>query len=284
MSETIRLEIPQWQGGMNPNYVMGAKILAALVPDGNAETIKVPVDMGFERQSETERIDGKGTLLAQMETTRSILATEKPDKVITLGGDCSVSEAPFEYLHNQYGEHFGVIWLDAHPDISNEQQSQHLHEMVLANLLGKGARDFNSQNPLQPSHVMLAGLEYEQLRPMDQAVKDLAIDYATPQQLAKTNQPILTWIKANQIEQVAIHWDLDVLSPADFRSILPARPYLDSAQFGAAIGEMTLKQVTYLLRAVSEAADLVGLTLAEPMPWDAIHLNHALAQLPIFRD
>ena len=30
--KTIRLDIPQWQGGNNPNYVFGSELLSIIVP------------------------------------------------------------------------------------------------------------------------------------------------------------------------------------------------------------------------------------------------------------
>lgn len=88
----------------------------------------------------------------------------------------------------------------------------------------------------------------------------------------------------NGIKHVAVHWDLDVLDPDDFKSILPAEPYLDRSQFGAAIGSMTLDQVIKLLTDVGTDADLVGLTIAEHMPWDAIRLRKGLSKLKIFSE
>ncbi len=40
--KTIRLLMPQWQGG-NPNYAFGAELLAWLAPDNHQPLIKVSV-------------------------------------------------------------------------------------------------------------------------------------------------------------------------------------------------------------------------------------------------
>lgn len=280
---TLRISLPQWQGGMNHNYQFGNQILNAIVPPSiETPTLQIPLAGGDETTSKT--VDGEGALLAQMQHVRAVLAKREPSRVITLGGDCSVSEAPFDYLHGQYPEHFGVIWLDAHPDISTPEQSHHLHEMVVADLLHLGAPMFNSavEHPIEPTAVFFAGLQHQALRPMDGLVDELGMAYATSDQLTSSSQPLLAWLKEHQIEHVAVHWDLDVIDPDEFRSILPAQPQLDRSQFGAAIGAMTLQQVTRLLQDVSEATDLVGLTLAEHMPWDAINLRQALSQIPIF--
>ncbi|MDV7719499.1 arginase family protein [Pediococcus ethanolidurans] len=266
---------------MNQNYILGAQLLAAIVPPSmQAETITVPTSVAAVGN---QQVDAQETLLTQMKLTTDILATKQPAKVITLGGDCSVSEAPFDYLHGQYPTDFGVIWLDAHPDISDPQTSSHVHEMVVANLLQQGAPAFNEQvqHPLQPEQIFFAGLQYQDLRPMDAAVDTLKIAYATPQQL-ESSDLIGDWLKQQQIKHLAIHWDLDVLSPDSYRSILPAQPGLDQSQFCAAIGSMTLTSVIQLLTAISAQTEVVGLTIAEHMPWDAINLRNGLARLPIF--
>lgn len=44
MTETLRLIMPQWQGGNNPAYSLGAKLLAWLAPAANGTPqIEVPI-------------------------------------------------------------------------------------------------------------------------------------------------------------------------------------------------------------------------------------------------
>lgn len=283
MSNKLRIVLPQWQGGMNPNYRLGAKLLNALVPESNqTETLEIPISK--EEHQTNGVVDEEKILLNQMKTTFDTLTIKNPDKVITLGGDCSISEAPFDYLHGKYPDDFGMIWLDAHPDISNPTTSSHIHEMVVANLIHKGAKNFNEQvkNPIDPKKVLFAGLKYNDLRPMDNLVKDLNMSYITPEELKKDSSPVLDWIKNNNIKHIAIHLDLDVLDPDDFRAILPAEIGLDRSKFGAAIGAMKLAEMVRLLEDVENNTDLVGLSIAEHMPWDDINLHNGLSKLAIF--
>ena len=242
----------------------------------------VPISQTAES---TGMVDGDQALLDQHTQVRAALANVQPNRVITLGGDCAVSAVPFDYLHGRYPDDFGVIWLDAHPDISTVKDSHHFHEMVVSNLLKVSGSGFDQdiEHPLQPNQVFFAGLIEADLRPMDRLVKDLGIAVATPEQL-ENGSPIKSWMAQNGIKHVAVHWDLDVLDPDDFKSILPAEPYLDRSQFGAAIGSMTLDQVIKLLTDVGTDADLVGLTIAEHMPWDAIRLRKGLSKLKIFSE
>lgn len=289
MSEqrTVRLILPQWQGGVNPDYLFGAELLAqVLPPDDQAETIHVPVSTNLAAsQTATDGVAGKPVLLQQMAETKSILDVKQPDRVITAGGDCSISEAPFDYLSGKYGERLGVLWLDVHPDIADPSTSQHVHEMVVANLLGKGDPDFSKAvaNPILPRQLMYGGLDHAALRPMDQAVDALGIRYATPEDLASDSQSILDWLAAEQLTHLAVHFDLDVLTPADFRSILPAQPHTAVSDFCAAVGQMALRQIVRVMHDVSQHADIVGFSIAEHMPWDAINLRHALREIAIFK-
>ena len=41
--KTIRLLMPQWQGGNNPTYQLGARMLAWLAPPSKATLFEVPV-------------------------------------------------------------------------------------------------------------------------------------------------------------------------------------------------------------------------------------------------
>lgn len=286
---TLRLLIPQWQGGMNPNYVLGAQLLAIIAPPSEVdETITISVPENFEAPLATkEGIDRFEELMGQTKETLTVLAEKKPDKVITFGGDCSISQAPFAYLSEKYGEKLGILWLDAHPDIARPEHSSHLHEMVLGNLIGQGSPEFAATvtTPVPPNRVMYAGLMKEDLRSgLDDGVWENQIALATPVDLADSSQPILDWITANGIEVLAVHFDLDVLSPDGFRSIYPAEPGTRVEDFPVAVGQLNLADVVRILTDIAEQAELVGLSIAEHLPWDAINLRKALSQISIFKD
>lgn len=284
--KTLRMILPQWQGGVNPDYLFGAELLAFIAPPGKTdETVSVVVNDDFAAPlAEENGVAGEQVLLDQLEETARILAIRQPDKLIVFGGDCSVSQAPFDYLSGKYGDRMGVLWLDAHPDISTPATTTHSHEMVLGNILGRGAPRFAEQmkHPVAAERVMYGGLVEEELRPMDEAVRSLGLRVASPAALAEDSGPVIEWIRETGITSLAVHWDLDVVSPDDFRAILPAKPYLKKEDFGAAVGELTLAQVVRLLGDVNAHAELVGLCIAEHMPWDAMNLRKALGSIPIF--
>ena len=286
--KTIRLCCPQWQGGVNPDYVFGAELLSVIAPPSTKdETIVVPVARNFSDPLQTvEGIDWGGALLSQMNSVRQTLEEQQPDHLIVFGGDCSVTQVPFDYLSGKYGADIGILWLDAHPDISSPETSSHLHEMPLSDLLGLNPNSeiTRVKNPFSAEKVFMAGLIEERLRPMDQACKDLCLRIASPEELAETSQPVLDWIKQTGIRCLAVHWDLDVLSPVDFRSIYPAEPYTNADEFPAAVGRMKLNEIGRLLTDVSSMTEIVGLSITEHLPWDAFRMRKMLAGVSIFRD
>lgn len=286
---TLRLVYPQWQGGVNKDYYFGGKLLAFIAPENkNDETIEVPVDNDFSVKMETvDGIDYGEILLKQQKEVYKILNNKQPDKIIVFGGDCSVSQVPFDYLHGKYGDKLGILWLDAHPDVADNKGSTHLHEYVLGNLLGQSQNSKITavKNPFKPEKVMFAGLIEKELRPViDEKAKTLNIKIATPQELFENSKPILNWIKENDIKYLVVHWDLDVLSKKDFRSNTQSKPHMTKEQYGAAMGELSLEQVARILYDINCEAEIVGLSIAEHMPYDAINLRNILSEISIFKE
>lgn len=284
--KTIRLDMPQWQGGNNPNYVLGSKLLQVIVPESQSiESVSVPVNMDFNHRLEKSNgIEGEKIITEQHENARRILTIKNPDKIIVLGGDCSISQVPFDYLSQKYGNELGILWLDAHPDVATVETSSRNHEMVLNNLITRTNSSLATTvyNPVDSNRVMIAGLIYDELREKDQNVNIKHLSYATPEQLFENSDIIIDWIKKEGIQYLAVHFDLDVLSPEDFRSIYPAEPYLES--FGSAIGKLTLEHVGRIFDDIAKYSDIVGLTIAEHMPWDAMRLRKMLSGISIFND
>ncbi len=288
MTRIVRLNYPQWEGGINPNYVIGNRIMNSIVPKKSSmKIIDVPVASvdrldSFKRKND---VDAEEVLKQQISAAEQSLLLKDPDKVITIGGDCSVSLAPFNYLSGKYGDKLGIIWLDAHPDISDTTQSHHLHEMVVSTLMHQGAKSFEKliNHPINKHQVLFAGLIAEDLRPMDDKVEKLNMKYLTPSDLENDQSPLINWIKENNFTKIAVHWDLDVLSYEDFRSIYPAEPHTDPNKYPAAVGTMKLKQVFNILAEIEKNSDLVGLSIAEHMPWDAINIRNGLSKLSLFK-
>ena len=90
---------------------------------------------------------------------------ENPDKIITIGGNCLVSLAPFDYLHGKY-KNTGIVWIDAHPDVSSPKDGYpNAHAMVLGSLMGYGDNSLsnmmknNKFNPDEILEILYVGLQ-----------------------------------------------------------------------------------------------------------------------------
>ena len=286
-NKTIRLIFPEWQGGINKNYAIGSEILKIVAPQGNqCEIVEVPVSKDFDK--ELEFVDGfyeKTAIIAQQQAAYKILHEKQPDKILTFGGDCSVTQAPFDYLHGKYPDDMGILWIDAHPDISNTNDYTNEHAMVLGNLLGGGAQALSEivKHPFTPNQVMYVGLIDSQLLDYEKEKLDkMKIPYATPDQLVKYSNPVTDWIKENKFKYLAIHFDLDSLSPKDFYSLLCNEPHIPPVDY--AVGKLTLKDAVRVINDAAKEASLVGLTIAEYMPWDIINIRNEFSKIDIFND
>lgn len=287
MKKILRLTFPEWQGGVNPNYYMGSRLLTWLAPEGkNCESAEVPVDTDFEAEVPvTDGICAKEALVRQQRAAEAILEEKQPDKVIVLGGDCSVNQAPFDYLHGKYPEDTGILWIDAHPDFSEPGDGTHEHAMVLGNLLGGGVPDMAAmvKHPFRPEDVMYAGLVADGLETYEKEhMEKYRIAYATPEELAENNEKVLRWIRERGYKHLLVHWDLDVMSPKDFYSLLCNEPHITPVEY--AVGRMTLGQITGLIQEVSAVTEVVGLGITEYMPWDVIRFREALSRIAIFSE
>ncbi|WP_342753230.1 arginase family protein [Shouchella clausii] len=301
--KTIRLLMPQWQGGNNPNYSFGAELLAWLAPENDQPLIHVPVQTYDGTPLENENgINGRKQLLEQLEAAQHIIHAHKPDRIVMFGGDCLVEQAPFAYLNERYGGDLGLIWIDAHSDLVRYAGYDNGHTLPLGNLLGEGDEEFakHVNIPLKPENVFIAGLaaptEEETnaitkalqrqgivpTEPDTEVIQRLGIRTAGTKELANSTASIKKWIKESDIKHLAIHLDLDVLDPKAFRSLLFANP---EAPFNLTPeGTMQIPQLINLIKELSEETDVVGLGITEHMPWDAINLKNLLRDIPLLNE
>ncbi|MBE6084961.1 MAG: arginase family protein [Selenomonas ruminantium] len=284
MAKTLRLIAPDWQAGAKEDYYFGAQMLAALAPKGDEQTeYKVPVapPKGEPLKDENGVTEQKATV-SNVENAQAIIRKVQPERIITLGGNCLVSEAPFDYLHGKYGDELGIIWFDAHPDISTPEMFNHEHAMVLANLMQKGDPVHNKlvAHPFASKDILYVGLQPLTAEEEKQMEKH-GLSYTIQENGMLGNKEIKEWIANNNFKKLAVHWDLDVLAPTDYHSLYfnePEVPMFD----GASCGREKFIAVVEKLLVLQEMADIVGFTVAEYLPWDAIRLRKALNQLKIF--
>lgn len=289
--KTLRLLFPQWQGGNNPAYHFGSQLLNWLAPEatGPVEQVAIPAPDAVELRAENG-IVARAALLEQADSARRLIDGHRPDRLVVLGGDCLVDLAPFAYLNERYDGELAILWVDTHPDVITPHESEHGHTMVLGHLLGEGDADFTARvkRPVKPGNVMFAGRrdtssDFPEILAKETEMFDrLGLRTAGPEALADSSEPVLAWLRSTGAKHLAIHFDLDVLDPRLFRSLLfsnpdPSVPSVDTYPSG----RMTMAQIVRLLSDVSKVVDVVGLGITEHLPWDSLALRNMLAELPL---
>src|SRR5699024_2452483 len=81
----------------------------------------------------------RAAILASLTAAQEAIARHAPERILTLGGECAVSVAPFAALAEKYGEDLAVVWIDAHPDADTPATGyDRFHAMAAATLIGQG--------------------------------------------------------------------------------------------------------------------------------------------------
>lgn len=284
MTNTLRLITPDWQSGNKAEYNFGADLLKHLIPNNeNQKEIKIDVKSPQNNELSKENgVYGQSQIINNVKAAKNILEKEQPNKVITLGGNCMVSQAPFDYLNSKYQNDLGIIWIDTHPDISSPKNIPNEHAMVVANLLGKGDSKLSElvSNPLNQNQFLYVGLQDLLDFEIDN-LKKLNFDYEIQNQNIYNYPKIQEWINKNGFSKIAIHFDIDVLNPKEFRSTYFAEPNV--TEFPAISGQMSLNQLENILTGLFNHNEIVGFTIAEYLPWDQISLKNIFSKLNIFK-
>jgi arginase len=282
---TLRLNMPQWQGGDRQDYFFGSQLLQWLAPParGPVETVFVPEPKPGETLTIENGILARDAVLGQARAARKAIEKHRPARIVTLGGDCLIDLAPMAYPNKRYQGNLGVLWVDAHPDVQTPRDTPHAHAQVLGALLGRGDADLVAEVdlPLKPSRVMYAGLD-AWMPVENEVIGGLGLRVAGADALAESSAPVLDWISSEGIEKIAVHFDVDVLDPKKFGPTLFNKPDAP-ADFleGVPRGRMSVEQVVQLLNDVAGVTDVVGLAIAEYMPWEAIKTRDLLRRLPL---
>ena len=90
--------------------------------------------------------------------------------------------------------------------------------------------------------------------------------------MAADSRAVLEWLRGTGVSRVVIHLDLDVLDPAEIVAGVGVEP-----------DGMKMEQVARVIEDVAATYDVVGLTVAEPMPRIAIKIRNLLARLPLLK-
>lgn len=278
---------PQWQGAniarwlpefpadeVSRGYYLGSMLLEFLAPRTIHETFRVPVSTEIATRNETDGVLDREILVLQTKAALETLRIANPDKVVTLGGECSVSVPVFTYLAAKNIDDVAVVWIDAHPDITLPGDDYNgYHAMALTAIMGKGADPIVGQLPAKVSSdkVCLAGLRECEYPYIERRVEELGLTHFSPKELASDSTPLLNWLRNCDASKVMIHFDMDVMDPADILAAVADGPE----------GGLKLKEVVRLINDIAGEKELIALTIAEPMPRLAIRIKHMLSHLPM---
>ena len=282
--KTIRLLYPDHLGGGLDTYWFGAQVLQYILP-ANSRQKTVTVDIAPPDGTQKPVQDGiyaKDEVLAGIRDAAAKLDAENPDRVITIGGDCLVSLAPFDWLHAKYPA-AGIIWIDAHPDVSRAKDGYpNAHAMVLGALLGSGERTLVQTLrclPFKPDELLYIGLQ--SLHPYQKAFLDAAgVNYRVQTYSFVSDAEIAAF--AARFDQVLVHTDVDVLDERLFHSTYFANPELKGDGSGG--GKMTAAELSHILRIIDAHAEIAGLTIAEYLPFDEERLARAFSGIKLFSE
>lgn len=284
----LRLVYPQWQGGnvdhwmpdipaedSSRGYSLGAQILNLLLPVHSQKTVDVPVSMDINDRATEKGVSARRVILKQTEAALNLLAENDPAKIVTLGGECSVSVVPFTYLAAKYPDDVAIVWLDAHPDVNLPYDDyKGYHAMALTACLGMGDDEIMQMLPgkIDASKALLVGLRSWDTG-MKERQQELGIRGLSPADVADSSQPVLDWLKITGASKVLVHFDLDVLDPAEIIAGVGVEP-----------DGMKMEEAVRLMGDIASQYDIVGLTVAEFMPRVAIKLKRMLARLPLLTE
>ena len=216
----------------------------------------------------------RDVIVLQTKAALDTLKIANPDKVVTLGGECSVSVPVFTYLADKYGDDVAVVWVDAHPDITLPGDDYTgYHAMALKAIMGKGAPEIVWQLPakISPDRICLAGLRECEYPYIEKRVNDFGLVHFSPAVLASNSTPVIDWLRKSGASKVMIHFDMDVMDPADILAAVADGPK----------GGLKLKEVVRLINDIAREKEPVALTVAEPMPRLAIRFKQMLSELPL---
>jgi arginase len=247
-------------------------VLNAVLPVHNGPTALVPVESGDLGLDKQDGIEAKETVVAQLAAALEVIGRYSPGRILTLGGECSVSVAPFSFLAEQYGDDLAVLWIDSHPDVGTPASHYTgYHAMAVATLTGHGDPDVLRLLPatIDPHHVVLVGL-HSWTDDDFPHIADWGITSFRPDDLRPSSQPLLSWLKTSGCSRVAIHFDVDVVDSNEIVFGLGAEP-----------GGLTSNDVRRLVTDVRAVTDVVGLTIAEFIPRQVIRLQQVLRDFPL---
>lgn len=282
--KTIRLLYPDYVSGGLETYYLGAALMAAILPENRRQPlVKVSIAPPDGKEKPIRHgLYAEAEVLAGIADAQRKIAAEQPDRIITIGGNCMVSLAPFDYLHGRY-ENTGIVWIDAHPDVSTPNDGYpNAHAMVLGSLMGSGAPQLAGM--LKHRRFRADEILYVGLQPLhsyqENFLNGAGVSYKIQRDEFVSDGEIRNFL--DRFEHILTHFDVDVLDEHLFRATYFANPELTGDGSGG--GRMTLEKLTAVLHGIADHSDVVGFTIAEYLPFEAEKLHNMFTGLRLFTD
>ena len=284
----LRLVWPQWQGVGTVSvqefasefpfdvgrrgYAVGSAVLQAVLPPHDGPTVTVPVSMTNDGLAQRDGVEAKAIVIEQLVRAIEVIRQHNPARIATLGGECSVSVAPFAALADRYGDDLAIIWIDSHPDVGTGQSEYPgYHAMAVSVLTGHGDLDVQAVLPatVTPGRLALVGLhswsddDYSH-------VAEWGLRSFSPDELRESSMALLAWLAGTGCTKVAIHFDVDTIDSNEIVLGLGAEP-----------NGLTSAQVRRIVADIDQAVDVVGFTIAEFIPRQVMHLQQIVEGFPL---
>jgi arginase len=165
-----------------------------------------------------------------------------------------------------------ILWIDSHPDIGTPQSEYPgYHAMAVATLTGHGDPAVLELLPatVSPDRVALVGL-HSWTDDDYRNVAEWGIQSFSPDELRESTRPLLDWVAATGCSRVAIHFDVDTIDSNEIVLGLGAEP-----------DGLTSAEVRRIVTDIDGAVGVVGLTIAEFIPRQVMHLQQLLSDFPL---
>ncbi|PRI11338.1 hypothetical protein B4915_08075 [Leucobacter massiliensis] len=264
--------MPEWQGSASSRAMLlaeGAQALREDLPVSATREIPVPLEAGDALGTPVARLS---SLLRARDAAREALGALGPDDTpVIVGGDCASALPGLEAAVRAHGAGaLAVLWFDAHPDLQHPSTSPSgaASGMVLRHALGDGTPDLASGTPIDPRLLTLVGAraidaeEDEELSRRGVALLGpAALDEDADPEAAADPAALPAAIEArlagSGATRLYVHFDLDVLDPAEFTAVH------DPVPFGLGLAELTAA-----IRAAVAALPLAGASISGFAPAD----------------
>lgn len=267
MSSLMRLFYPQWQGSDNPQLHEAALALYKLLPQPWGMSVAVTRDL----KPIAHGINHYAALRKQHSLVTQLLGKQRPDRLLTLGGDCNTAILPVNYLHGRYPDDLVLIWIDQHADLNTpaSSPSADFHGMPVRHILGDGEATLRGTwgQSLSPERVIYVGAG--QFDPDERAT--IERHHMTVLGIAEITEDanlLGRVIRRKGAAHAYVHVDTDCLDAREFDGTLYPNPR-----------GLFLDELMALLTQVSEQAQIVGATLTSYSTKDAQQLQRLIPLL-----